>query len=162
VEYFTSFKHIDERGEVVKIFSTPWTETPPWKLEETFYSRSKKGVTRGMHLQIGKSASWRLVSVIQGQIFDVLHDLRNGSRTEKSTISQVMSADAVSSVLIPPGVAHGFQAITDCITLYQSSKHYIAELDTGINLDSINVAWPINTKLMSERDRNLPMHKNWD
>jgi len=125
-------------------------------------SRSKKGVTRGMHLQIGKSASWRLVSVVQGQIFDVLHDLRIGSKTEKSTISQVMSADAVSSVLIPPGVAHGFQAITDCIILYQSSKHYIAELDSGINLDSIDVEWPINPKLISERDRNLPMHKNWE
>lgn len=161
MQYFNCLKHVDERGELVKIFSIPWTDTPPWKLEETFYSRSKKGVTRGMHLQIGKSASWRLVSVVQGQIFDVLHDLRIGSKTEKSTISQVMSADAVSSVLIPPGVAHGFQAITDCITLYQSSKHYNAELDFGINLDSIDVEWPINPRLISKRDRNLPMHKNW-
>jgi len=161
VEYFSPFQESDERGDFVKLFSSPWTNLEPWNLEETFYSTSKRGVVRGLHLQVGESANWRLISVIEGEIFDVLYDLRNESSTEGKTMIKFMSKTETSSVLIPPGVAHGFQAVTNCITLYQSSKYYIPERDFGINIEAIQINWPIEPKIISFRDRNLPMVKDW-
>jgi dTDP-4-dehydrorhamnose 3,5-epimerase len=161
VEYFPPVRVSDERGDFIKLFSAPWTTIKPWNLEETFYSYSKQGVIRGLHLQTGESENWRLISVIEGDIFDVLHDLRDESPTNGETITSYMSKAETSSVLIPPGVAHGFQAITNCIILYQSSKHYVRERDLGINIEAIQIDWPIEPKIMSARDRNLPMVKNW-
>jgi len=57
------------------------------------------------------------------------------------------------------GVAHGFQALENSITHYVSSKVYNEEFDSGVNIDSLNIEWPIKEKIMSSRDKNLPYFK---
>jgi dTDP-4-dehydrorhamnose 3,5-epimerase len=114
-----------------------------------------------MHLQIERSENWRLISVIEGTIFDVLIDLRPNSETYNEVICLDLDFANRSTVLVPPGVAHGFQALSNCITMYVSSEPYDRSLDKGINIRSLSIKWPLDITHISDRDRCLPMNKNW-
>ena len=119
VRYFSSFKNKDSRGSLLKIIGHDEFPELPFLLEEFFVSESSRGVVRGIHYQTGDAASSRVVSVLKGAIFDILVDLRDPSCP--SQISQTLSAEEISSVLIPPGVAHGYQVLEDAIVCYFSS-----------------------------------------
>ena len=161
VRYFESSVFRDDRGDFVKLFSSNWLEIDAWFLQEVFYTSSRRGVVRGMHLQTGEWENWRLVSVLEGSMFDVLVDLREGSSTLNQLSCRTLDARGLTSVLIPPGVAHGFQALNDCVTLYMSSKVHNHENDLGINISTLAIDWPMPITGMSDRDKNLPLKKNW-
>ena len=159
VKYFP-FKSIsDKRGNLCKTFSCSWLNLNEFIIAESFFSSSFKGVTRGMHLQWGEFANDRIVTIISGKIFDVLIDLRETSRTYGLINLTEMSSEQVGGLYIPKGVAHGFQALENSITHYVSSKIYNKEFDGGVNIDSLNIEWPIKEKIMSSRDKNLPYFK---
>ena len=94
-------------------------------------------------------------------MFDVLVDLREESSTLNSLSCRTLDARGLTSVLIPPGVAHGFQALSDCVTLYMSSKAHNNENDLGINITGLAIDWPMPITGISDRDKNLPLKKNW-
>ena len=161
VHYFESAVFRDDRGDFVKLFSSNWSGLNSWPVQEAFYTSSKKGVVRVMHLQTGEWENWRLVSVLEGSMFDVLVDLREESSTLNSLSCRTLDARGLTSVLIPPGVAHGFQALSDCVTLYMSSKAHNNENDLGINITGLAIDWPMPITGISDRDKNLPLKKNW-
>lgn len=109
-----------------------------------------------MHLQIGSAANWRIIQVTSGMAFDVLLDLREEEPTYKKTQINILASDNPQTLIVPPGVAHGFQALEETEILYMTSHRYEANLDTGVNPFSIGIDWPIKESTLSDRDRALP------
>lgn len=161
VHYFKVKSSYDSRGCFFKTFSNDVLLDNPLVIAETFFTTTKKGAIRGMHLQIKQGASDRLISVIKGRIFDVLIDLRVNSPTFTKISINELSCENVGSVFVPKGVAHGFQALDDSITHYISSEIYNRELDVGVNVNSIDVSWPLSDPKISERDLSMPDLKSF-
>ena len=161
VQYFKVNKSHDSRGFFCKTYSNDAVSAKPMSVAESFFTFTRKGVIRGMHLQIKQSASDRVVSVIKGRIYDVLVDLRENSTTFTAINIRELNCKDVGSVFIPSGVAHGFQALDESITHYISSKTYNKELDVGVSVNSINVEWPLPNPKISDRDLSLPDLKSF-
>ena len=111
-------------------------------------SFSKKNVVRGLHLQLKKSQG-KFVSVLKGKIFDVAVDLRLNSKTFGKYYSCILSENNNTSIYIPPGFAHGFQALSkENYIIYSCTKY--REKNSEINIDiydkDLNIKWPIKKK----------------
>jgi dTDP-4-dehydrorhamnose 3,5-epimerase len=154
VTYFESTEIIDSRGSFLKVFSKIWDGSRSIELEESFVTRSIKGSTRGMHLQVGPTENWKIVSVIEGHIFDVLVDVRKSSETFLNTNERYLKNG--KSILCPPGIAHGFQALENSTLIYYSSKTRDEQFDLGFNVKSLVIDWPLNFEVQSVRDKSLP------
>jgi len=155
VTYFESNEIIDIRGSFLKIFSKTWVGSKSIELEESFVTRSKKGSTRGMHLQVGPTENWKIISVIEGRIFDVLVDMRKNSETFLKTNTKYLKGGV--SILCPPGIAHGFQALENSTLIYYSSKARDEQFDLGFNVKSLVIDWPLSFEIQSVRDKSLPL-----
>jgi len=151
----------DERGFFSKtfeenVFAKNGIE---FKVVETLFSSSKKGVLRGLHFQVVEPQA-KLVSVTYGEVFDVAVDLRPDSETFLKWYGTNLSAKNHKMLYIPTGFAHGVMALSDEVSLvYQCDNKYYKEYDSGIiyNDTDINVEWPdIGVELIvSEKDRNM-------
>ena len=114
-------------------------------------SFSKKGVIRGMHLQTKKSQG-KFVSVIKGKIFDVVIDLRKNSKTFGKQYHSTLSEKNSKSIYIPPGFAHGFQALDEKITLYMyKTRDQKSEVSINCNDKYLKIKWPLKKKIISKR-----------
>lgn len=116
-----------------------------------------KGVVRGLHFQYPPHAETKLVSCLQGEIFDVAVDLRRDSATFLQWHGVVLSAKNRLSLLIPDGFAHGFQTLTeDCELIYLHTAAYHPEGEGALNVadPKLDIAWPLEMTELSERDRN--------
>lgn len=148
---------IDSRGSFTKTLKySDLSNAPDFNLEEVFISKSIKGTLRGMHLQIKEASNWRIIQVLAGSVFDVLLDLRTDQATYLSTQINTLDGGKPQTLIVPPGVAHGFQALEDSEMLYLTSHRYVADLDTGVNPLSIGIEWPLEISAMSTRDKALP------
>ena len=157
VSLIDSFQSSDSRGSFLKILRHEEIKgVQGFELEEVFFTSSKKGTIRGMHLQVDHAANWRFIQVLRGQAFDVLLDLRRDEQTFSQTQINHLSDEKPQTLIVPPGVAHGFQALTDVEMLYITSHKYEAALDKGVNPFSIGIDWPLEVTSMSERDRKSP------
>lgn len=118
------------------------------------------GVLRGLHLQRPPKAEAKLIRCTAGAVFDVIVDLRAGSPTYGRWIGVELSAANRRQLYVPPGLAHGFQAIMDGTELaYHIASPYAPELQDGVRFDDpdLAVAWPDpHGAIVSDRDRNLP------
>ena len=120
----------------------------------------KKGSIRGMHFHYQPHAETRIVSCIQGEILDVAVDIRNNSPTFLQWHAELLSAENKSSLYIPAGFAHGFQALTDdCELIYLHTGFYTPGKEGALNaLDPmLAIDWPLEVTEISERDRNHPV-----
>ena len=115
----------------------------------------RKGSARGLHFQNPPYTDGKFVSCLRGEIFDVAVDLRRNSPTFLQWHAQILSAANFTSVLIPPGFAHGFQSLSaDCELLYLHSRPYHAQSEAALNLrdPTLAIAWPLAFEDVSERD----------
>ncbi|MDB5799584.1 MAG: dTDP-4-dehydrorhamnose 3,5-epimerase [Rhodocyclales bacterium] len=115
----------------------------------------QKGAVRGMHFQYSPMAETKLVSCLQGKVFDVAVDLRAGSPTFLKWHAEVLSFEAANTLLIPAGFAHGFQTLTeDCQLLYFHTSAYSPPHEGGVNPQDpkLAIAWPLAITEISERD----------
>jgi dTDP-4-dehydrorhamnose 3,5-epimerase len=94
-----------------------------------------------------------------GTIRVVLHDLREGGPTDGATQMLEISGENHMGVYIPPGVAHGFSALTDVVMTYLVDGYYnpADELGVAWNDPVIGADWGVAEPIMSERDRTNPM-----
>lgn len=118
------------------------------------YNR-KIGTLRGLHLQVAPHEEAKLVTCIEGSIFDVIVDVRPGSATFGRTISVELNRDNRRGLFIPKGFAHGFQSLRDDTTVsYQMSQTYHPQSARGIlwNDPELHIDWPIKNPIMSDRD----------
>lgn len=116
-----------------------------------------RGTLRGLHYQAAPAAETKLVRVVRGAAFDVAVDLRPGSATYGAWVAMELSAESGRMLYIPPGCAHGFQTLADDTEiLYQIAPYHDPESQRGIrwNDPTLNIAWPIENPILSERDRS--------
>tara|TARA_Y100000741_G_scaffold270965_1_gene211060 strand:- start:89 stop:616 length:528 start_codon:yes stop_codon:yes gene_type:complete len=119
-------------------------------------SYSKRNVIRGLHIQT-KQSQGKFVSVIKGKIFDVVVDLRKGSKTFGKYFSCILSEKNSTSIYIPPGFAHGFQGIEkDNYIIYSCTKYRNKNSEVSINCNDklLKIKWPSKKKIISQKDKN--------
>ena len=125
------------------------------------HSRSAKGVIRAFHYQAPPRAQAKLVRVIRGSVFDVVVDLRKGSKTYGRHVGEILSAENKKMIYIPEGFAHGFLALEDNTeVLYKTTDYYSPKHERGIlwNDPALKIKWPVlNTPyLLSPKDARNP------
>jgi dTDP-4-dehydrorhamnose 3,5-epimerase len=121
-------------------------------------SRSRRGILRGLHLQ-NPRVQGKLVSVLDGEVFDVAVDVRVGSPTFGRHVGEVLSAENKRQLWIPAGFAHGFCVTSDSALFhYKCTDLYHPEHEVGIawNDPAIGIEWPIRDPLLSDKDRQNP------
>ncbi len=127
------------------------------------YSKSQKGVLRGLHYQDGDMKQAKLVRCVKGKIFDVVVDIRKDSETYGKWLGVELSEQNNYILYIPEGFAHGFVVLSDeADVMYKTSNEYSLEHERGIlwNDPELNIDWNIDFEpLISEKDKNLPLFK---
>jgi dTDP-4-dehydrorhamnose 3,5-epimerase len=119
----------------------------------------KRGTLRGMHWQASPFEEAKLVRCTQGDVFDVIIDLRPVSKTYKKWIGVELTAENRTMLYVPKGFAHGFVTRKDSTEVfYQMSQSYVPGAARGIryNDPTFNIQWPEKIREISERDRNYP------
>jgi dTDP-4-dehydrorhamnose 3,5-epimerase len=154
----------DERGFFVETYRR--NEFAELGIDEEMvqdnHSRSKHGIVRGMHFQIGAGAA-KLIRCGRGQIVDVVVDLRRGSPTFGEWEAFELSDENGRQLFVPVGFAHGFCVVSDIADVtYKVSNYYDSASERGIAFDDpdLGVTWPVDEPLVSERDRGNPRLKD--
>jgi len=112
------------------------------------HSRSVKGVLRGLHYQI-QHPQGKLVRVTQGEVFDVVVDLRRSSPNFGKWDGVLLSADNKRQLWVPPGFAHGFVVISDTAEfLYKTTDYWYPEFERSLlwNDPAVGVQWPLQAE----------------
>ncbi len=129
------------------------------------YSRSSRGVLRGLHYQKDPHAQGKLVQCLRGKIFDVAVDMRKNSPTFRRWVSAELSEDNGFILYVPPGFAHGFIVINESAdVIYKCTREYSPENDRGIiwNDPDLNILWPVKDPVLSEKDEKHPLLRDAD
>ncbi len=122
------------------------------------YTR-ERGTLRGLHFQAAPHAEAKTVRCVRGAAYDVIVDLRAGSPTRTRWFAVELTAGNRRAVYVPPGFAHGFQALTDDVELiYLVSAFYAPTHARGVRWDdpAFGIDWPLTPVRMHERDRTYP------
>lgn len=128
-------------------------------------SFSSKGVLRGLHYQTGEHAQAKLVRVLQGEVLDVVVDIRPDSKTFGEYVSVLLTGENQTQFFVPRGFAHGFLVLSDTATFfYKCDNFYNKDSEGGIiyNDKSVNIDWqfPTENLIISEKDLILPTIEN--
>ena len=120
-------------------------------------SHSNYGVIRGLHFQKNPSAQTKLVRVLQGEILDVVVDLRKSEPTYGQVFSIVLSCENKHQLLVPKGFAHGFSVLSETAdVMYKCDALYNKEAESGIrfNDSTLGIDWriPADKVIVSEKD----------
>lgn len=153
----------DERGYFLESFKSSdfLFNNIPNNFVQDNLSFSRKHIIRGMHFQKKPKAQGKLVSVIQGRVLDVIIDIRKESPTFMKWIAVELNDRQCAMVYIPEGFAHGFLSLEETYLLYKCTKEYDPKCESGIRWDDpdIGIEWPVDTPILSEKDRQLPYFK---
>ncbi|MBR9727292.1 dTDP-4-dehydrorhamnose 3,5-epimerase [Shewanella intestini] len=120
------------------------------------YSRSNKGVLRGMHFQAQRPQA-KLVRCTRGAIFDVVVDLRTDSATFKHWFGIELTEHNRLQLWVPKGLAHGFLALDDINDVeYKCSDYYHPQSEQTLRWDdpTIAIEWPQAEVILSDKDRD--------
>ena len=131
---------------------------------QTNVSRSARGVLRGLHYQ-WPDPQGKLVSVLEGAVWDVAVDIRRGSPGFGRWTAVELSADNHRLFWIPQGYAHGFCVLSAHATfMYQCTALYAATADAGVRWDDddIGITWPLATPILSAKDSIAPRLREID
>jgi dTDP-4-dehydrorhamnose 3,5-epimerase len=121
-------------------------------------SSSRRGVLRGLHYQ-WPAAQGKLVSVLQGEVFDVAVDIRAGSPTFGEWVGVSLSSDNKHQIYIPQGFAHGFEVLSEtALVLYKCTEFYTPSDEGSILWDdpAIGIVWPIAGPILAPKDASAP------
>jgi dTDP-4-dehydrorhamnose 3,5-epimerase len=146
--------HGDDRGRFVETYRRSWF---PLGREMIQANRSEKrqGAVVGLHYHLHQADYWY---VLRGRARVVLHDLRVGSATEGVTWSVDLDGAEDRGLFIPPGVAHGFAALSDVLLWYLVDGYYNPADELGVAYDdpAIGADWGLRDPVLSARDQNNP------
>lgn len=158
----------DERGR----FTETWSDRAfapllgPVEFVQDNESVSRKGVLRGLHLQLDPHAQGKLVRVAYGAVLDVCVDIRTGSPTRGKHIRVRLDAKKGALLWIPPGFAHGFVSLVeDTVFQYKCSAPYMPTAERTIlwNDPALGIDWGISAPIVSTKDeQGIPFNGPWD
>jgi dTDP-4-dehydrorhamnose 3,5-epimerase len=158
VRVLTRSRRGDERGYLERLFDAheiaPLLDGGLVNQVNRTVTRSA-GTVRGLHLQLPPHADMKLVSCLQGSVFDVAVDLRCASPTFLKWYGCELSESNGRALFIPEGCAHGIQTLeNDCQVLYLHTSAYSPESEAGLNprIPAVGIAWPLPISSISERD----------
>ena len=176
VSLITSGAAVDERGSFARWFCLSTFESilQGQHIRQVNHSVNlRAGTVRGMHFKISSAAElntidngqsqkneYKMVRCIRGKVYDVVLDLRPQSETFCQYFSLELSEENQQMLLIPPGCAHGFQALLDnSQLLYLHTQDYQPALEAGVRVDdpTFNIQWPLPIQHLSERDQTFPL-----
>ena len=156
--------HRDERGYFTELFNRREFQAATGlnvDFVQDNLSHSLRHVLRGLHYQVNEPQG-KLIRVLQGEVFDVIVDLRRSSPSYGHSASFTLSAEQPQALWVPPGLAHGFltlSATADC--LYKTTTHYAPQHERCLRWDdpTLNIRWPLSAEpVIITKDRN---GKSW-
>ena len=152
--------HRDERGFLAETFRVDALAEAGIKDDwvQDNHSRSRRGVLRGMHFQIGDGQA-KLVRCARGAIVDVAVDIRRGSPTFGEWEAARLDDESGAALYVPVGFAHGFCVTSDVAdVIYRCSSYYDPALERALAYDDpdVGIAWPDLELTVSDRDRKAP------
>ncbi|MDM8544984.1 dTDP-4-dehydrorhamnose 3,5-epimerase [Candidatus Venteria ishoeyi] len=125
------------------------------------HSRSRYGVLRGLHFQRQRPQG-KLVSVTQGEVFDVAVDIRKDSPAFGRWVGITLTAENHTQFYVPPGCAHGFCVLSETADFTYKCTDYYQPDDEGSliwNDPDVGIEWPISDPVLSEKDAKAPLLK---
>jgi dTDP-4-dehydrorhamnose 3,5-epimerase len=146
--------HGDERGRFVETYRRSWLPLGR-EMVQANLSEKRAGALVGLHYHLHQADYWY---VLRGRARVVLHDLRQGSRTDGATEVVDLEGDVDQGLFIPPGVAHGFAALTDLLLWYLVDGYYNDSDELGLAWDDpvVDADWGVSEPVLSNRDRTNP------
>jgi dTDP-4-dehydrorhamnose 3,5-epimerase len=146
----------DERGRFMETFRKDWFPERTWEIFQTNRSDSKAGVLRGLHYHFRQVDYWCCVA---GILRVGMADLRRSSPTWRASQVIEIGDGNLTGVFIPPGVAHGFYAVTDVTLTYIVDNYYDGGDELGVlwNDPALAVAWGVESPILSARDQKNPL-----
>ncbi len=121
-------------------------------------SSSAKNTLRGLHAQV-KQPQAKLVRCIEGEIYDVVVDIRKGSPTLGQSFGDLLSADNAKQIFVPEGFVHGFCVMSERAQIeYKCSDFYAPDDQLTVlwNDPELGIDWPIQEPILSDKDRTAP------
>lgn len=145
----------DGRGRFLELFRREWLEGLFGEEIQVNCSVSAAGVLRGMHHH---RRQWDLWIPVSGTMTAGLADLRQDSETWRRSITIRMDGERPRGLLIPPGVAHGYAALSDLTMIYVVNRYYDGTDEFGIAWDDpeLGIEWGIENPTLSARDMSNP------
>jgi dTDP-4-dehydrorhamnose 3,5-epimerase len=134
-----------------------------FEVAQSIFSKSKKGVIRGIHYSLSPSSQWKWITCVNGLILDVIVDVRLDSPTFGKQVQVFLNDSNGMGVLIQGNLGHAFQSLADdSILVYNLSSEYDNTFEKCINpLDKdINIEWPIINPIISKKDSTSPSLKD--
>jgi dTDP-4-dehydrorhamnose 3,5-epimerase len=153
----------DSRGFLARIFSEDEFAQIGCrdKIVQMNHTRTiAKGVVRGMHYQIPPFSECKVVKCIRGRVFDVVIDIRAGSKTFLKWTAVEISEENMRMMYVPRGFAHGFQSLIEgCELIYLHTAPYVKNAERGLRADDpeIAITWPLPITEQSARDLSHPL-----
>lgn len=154
-------KNTDLRGFFSRLFCNKEfaKENLNFSIDQINYSFNRlKGTLRGLHFQKAPYEEKKIIFCVRGKAFDVVVDIRKGSKTFGKYETFLLSEETDEIILIPKGMAHGFQTLEDNTDLlYFMNGIYNKESASGVtwNDNKLKIPWPLENKIISEKDKNL-------
>lgn len=152
----------DDRGYFLETFQqTEYEKVGLGSFQQDNHSYSQKGCIRGMHFQTYPGQA-KLIRAAVGKIYDVAVDIRQDSSTYGQWEAVVLDDQNHHQFFIPVGFAHGFCVMSDeAHVVYKVSHPYNENFEKGFryNDPSINISWPTQNPILSERDKKAPLLK---
>ena len=156
-------KLVDDRGLFARTYCKNEFQQIGFDKEFVQFNHSfnkQKGTIRGMHFQQMPFAETKLIRCVQGAVYDVAVDIREGSPTFLHWFGVELSEENMLSILIPEGFAHGFQALEDNSALiYHHTAFYTPNADAGLRFDdpALNIDWKLPPVNVTEKDKNYKL-----
>ena len=150
----------DDRGFFYESFNQRMFEQalgqPAPHFVQDNHSRSAKGVLRGLHYQI-QQPQGKLVRVTQGEVFDVVVDIRKSSPTFGKWVGEILSAQNNKQIWVPQGFAHGFLVLSETAEfLYKATDFWAPQFERCIawNDPAIGIQWPLHGSAPTLSDKD--------
>ena len=154
---------VDSRGFLARFFSAEEFESVGFRgtvVQMNHTCTRAAGCVRGMHYQLQPHAECKVVKCIRGRVFDVVVDVRSGSKTFLRWEGVELSEQNMHMMFVPQGFAHGFQSLVEgCELIYIHSAPYVKASERGLRADdsALSIRWPLPIGERSARDLGHPL-----
>lgn len=137
----------------------------PERFVQDNFSKSSRGVLRGLHYQKAPKTQGKLVFCIKGAIFDVAVDVRKGSPQYGNWVAAELTSENRHMLYVPAGFAHGFQVLSESAeVMYKCTQEYSPPDERGVlwNDPEIDIPWPLENPILSAKDKINPVLRDAD
>lgn len=150
----------DERGHFLETWNLERCRVAglPESFVQDNVSVSRRGVLRGLHYQ-EPNAQGKLVSVLEGEVFDVAVDIRQGSPNYGRWVGYTLSAANARQLYVPEGFAHGFVVVSEvAVFSYKCTAFYDPNAEGSVRWDDpdLHIDWPVESPILSPKDAAAP------